>query len=70
MITNIGNADRAIRVVLGLALIAFAWFYASTPYAWLGWIGVIPILTAIAGTCPVYSLLGVSTCPTSLPRNR
>jgi Protein of unknown function (DUF2892) len=70
MNTNVGSVDRIIRVVLGLALIAFAWFYPQTPYSYLGWIGIVPILTAVFGTCPLYSVLGISTCPAKLPSTR
>ncbi|MGL4241195.1 MAG: YgaP family membrane protein [Beijerinckiaceae bacterium] len=65
MTTNVGTIDRILRVVLGIVLIAFALGYIApgTGWNWAGWIGVVPILTALAGNCPVYSLLGVSTCP-------
>jgi Protein of unknown function (DUF2892) len=60
--TNVGTLDRGLRVVLGLALIAFAVFGAAEiSWRWVGWIGVIPIATAIFGTCPLYSLLGISS---------
>jgi hypothetical protein len=35
----------------------------ATGYNWLGWIGVVPLATALLGWCPAYTLLGVSTCP-------
>lgn len=65
MTTNVGTADRVVRVLVGLALIAFAlgWIAPGTGWNWLGWIGVVPILTALVGSCPAYSLLGLSTCP-------
>jgi sulfite exporter TauE/SafE len=65
MTTNIGTIDRILRVVLGLALIAFALGYIFPGTGWnvLGWIGIIPLGTAAMGNCPAYSLLGVSTCP-------
>jgi len=60
---NVGTADRIVRVVVGLALIAFALGYIApgTSWSWVGWIGIVPILTAIFSTCPAYSLLGLST---------
>ncbi len=58
--TNVGTIDRALRVVLGLALIALT--LTGTIGAW-GWIGVVPLLTAAIGNCPLYSVLGLSTCP-------
>jgi len=60
--TNVGTADRAIRIVAGVALIAFA-LYGTWSYAYLGWIGIVPIVTAFVGWCPAYKLLGLSTCP-------
>jgi sulfite exporter TauE/SafE len=65
MNTNIGSIDRVVRIVAGVALLAFALGYIApgTGWNWLGWIGVVPILTAALGNCPLYSLLGVSTCP-------
>jgi hypothetical protein len=57
---NVGNIDRVLRIVLGLALIGLT--LAGTIGAW-GWIGVVPLLTAALGTCPLYTVLGFSTCP-------
>lgn len=59
--TNVGAIDRFARVLLGLALIALT--LTGTIGVW-GWIGVVPLLTAALGTCPLYSVLGLSTCPT------
>ncbi len=53
-------AERAARVVLGLGLIA-ASAMAILP-AW-GYIGVVPLLTGLIGSCPLYTVLGFSTCP-------
>jgi membrane-associated protease RseP (regulator of RpoE activity) len=63
MNVNVGTIDRLARVVLGLVLIAFALGYIApgTSWSWVGWIGVVPILTAVFSTCPAYSLLGIST---------
>jgi hypothetical protein len=63
MTMNVGYADRAVRIVVGLALIAFAIpiGFPDTGWNWLGWIGIVPILTAIVGTCPGYSLIGFSS---------
>jgi sulfite exporter TauE/SafE len=63
--TNVGTVDRVLRIIVGLALIAFALGYIApgTSWRWVGWIGVIPLATAAFGTCPLYSLVGMSTCP-------
>lgn len=61
---NVGSLDKIVRVVIGLTLIAFAFQNGLTieGWHWLGLIGFVPLLTAIFGTCPAYSLVGVSTC--------
>ena len=63
MTANVGTFDRIARAVVGIALIAFALGYIApgTSWNWVGWIGVIPILTAVFGTCPAYSMVGCST---------
>ena len=58
---NVGTIDRVIRILLGAALITFA-LVGESVTAKFGWIGVIPLLTAFAGFCPVYTLLGVNSC--------
>jgi len=60
--TNEGTIDRAIRIVIGLGLIALVFV---GPQSALGWIGVVPLATGIFGFCPAYKLLGLSTCPMS-----
>lgn len=59
MKANVGNIDRAIRIVAGAALIAAAVF--GVIGSW-GWIGVIPLATGLFRFCPVYLPLGLSTC--------
>ena len=65
MPTNMGTIDRAARFAIGLALIAYAIpvGFPSTGWNWVGWIGVIPLLTAAFGSCPLYTMLGASSCP-------
>lgn len=62
---NVGTVDRVIRLLVGVALIAFALQigFPNTGWNWLGWIGVVPILTAIFSNCPLYTVLGFSSCP-------
>ena len=63
MTTNVGIVDRALRIVVGLALLAAALglFGPSYQTIW-GWIGLIPLATGLVGWCPVYSILGIKTC--------
>jgi uncharacterized membrane protein YdbT with pleckstrin-like domain len=64
MTANVGSMDRIARVIIGIALIAFAipLGFPQTGWNWIGWIGVIPLLTAVFGYCPAYSILGLTTC--------
>lgn len=59
MSKNVGGIDRLARFALGMALIAMT--LTGFIGAW-GWIGLVPLLTAVFSTCPVYSILGMRTC--------
>ena len=59
MTRNEGTLDRVARVALGVVLIVLALRGMYTPWTW---IGVVPLLTGLAGFCPLYSLLGINTC--------
>lgn len=60
MKVNEGVIDRSQRVVLGLVLIGLA--VTGTVRVW-GYIGIVALLTGAVGICPLYSLLGINTCP-------
>jgi hypothetical protein len=60
MKTNVGGIDRVLRIVIGLALIALT--LTGAIGAW-GWIGLVPLATAAMGFCPLYTVLGFSSCP-------
>lgn len=57
---NQAPLDRVFRIVLGLALLALT--LRGSGFFW-GFIGVVPLLTGIVGSCPAYTLFGISTCP-------
>ncbi len=57
---NVGSADRILRIVAGLVLIALT---ANGMLGVWGWIGVVPLLTGIFKFCPAYSIFGLNTCP-------
>lgn len=59
MKTNVGGIDKIVRIVIGIALVAWALFGGPV---W-AWIGVIPLATGLMGWCPAYGLFGISTCP-------
>jgi membrane protein implicated in regulation of membrane protease activity len=56
---NEGTVDRVVRVVLGLVLLALVFVGPQTA---LGWVGLLPLVTGLVGTCPLYTVLGISTC--------
>lgn len=58
MQTNVGTMDRALRTVGGLALVGLAASRTVGPWAW---VGVVPLVTGVAGWCPAYKALGLST---------
>jgi hypothetical protein len=60
MTRNEGTLDRGLRIVAGLVLISLVFIGPQT--AW-GWIGLVPLATGLIGNCPLYSVLGINTCP-------
>ena len=58
---NVGPVDRGLRVVLGAAILSLAFVGPQSPWAYLG---LMPLLTAAIGWCPLYSVLGINTCHT------
>ncbi|WP_308388314.1 DUF2892 domain-containing protein [Acidithiobacillus sp. AMEEHan] len=59
---NAGMVDRAIRVLVGMALLALVFVGPHTPW---GLIGILPLVTGLVGYCPAYSLFGLRTCSKS-----
>lgn len=60
---NVGGLDKILRIALGALLV----LGALLGYGWWMWIGVVPLATGLLNSCPIYSLLGISTCPASKP---
>lgn len=58
MQANVGQADKWVRIVVGVALIVWA---ATGGPLW-AWIGVVPLATGLFNFCPAYQLLGINTC--------
>lgn len=58
LITNVGTLDRGLRMVGGLALMALAYTQVIGPW---GYLGALPLATGLAGFCPLYRMLGIST---------
>jgi hypothetical protein len=57
---NVGSIDRVLRVLVGLALLSLLVLLEGNA-RWLGLIGLVPLLTAFAGSCPAYTILGIGT---------
>lgn len=56
---NEHKVERVLRVVLGIGVLSLAFLGPKTPWAYLG---AIPLLTGLLGSCPLYTLFGISTC--------
>jgi hypothetical protein len=57
---NEGKVDRVLRVIVGAVLISLVFVGPKTMW---GWIGLVPLVTGLVGTCPLYTLFGMRTCP-------
>nr|WP_315489536.1 DUF2892 domain-containing protein [uncultured Rhodoferax sp.] len=64
MKTNEGGVDRIARIAAGLVLIGLA--ATGTVGVW-GWLGIVPLATGALGWCPLYTVLGINTCPANKP---
>ena len=60
---NVGGLDRGVRIIAGLVLLAMFFIYPDASWRYFALIGVIPLFTGLFGTCPLYSIIGLSTCP-------
>lgn len=56
---NVGGLDKIARILIGALLIIGAIMGYG---AWM-WIGIVPLATGLMGSCPLYSILGLNTCP-------
>lgn len=65
MSQNVGGIDRMLRIVIGLAAIAFALFSGHDLAQW-GWLGVVPLATGLIGWCPAYLPFGIKSCRTKV----
>ncbi len=62
MSCNVGGLDRALRIVLGLALLAAFFLNSGAEWRWLYLLGAVPLVTGMVRFCPLYRPFGVSTC--------
>lgn len=56
---NVGNVERVVRIIVGVAVLSLAFVGPRSPWAYLG---IIPLATGLFGWCPPYALFGISTC--------
>jgi hypothetical protein len=62
MQTNVGGIDRILRIVVGIAVLALFFVLEGNARYW-ALVGLVPLLTGLFSTCPLYSIIGVNTCP-------
>lgn len=60
MLANESTADRAMRVVLGIVLLSLVFV---GPHTLWGLVGLVPLVTGAIGSCPIYRVFGITTCP-------
>jgi hypothetical protein len=60
---NVGGLDRGVRIIVGLVLLALFFIYPDASWRYFALIGIVPLFTGLFGTCPLYSIIGLSTCP-------
>jgi hypothetical protein len=59
MSRNVGTIDRILRAIVGLVLISLVFIGPQSPW---GWLGLLPLGTALIGWCPPYAMFGINTC--------
>ena len=62
MQANVGGIDRILRIVVGIAVLALFFVLEGNARYW-ALVGLVPLLTGLFSTCPLYSIIGVNTCP-------
>jgi hypothetical protein len=58
---NVGGLDRGVRIIAGLVLLALFFIYPDASWRYFALIGIVPLFTGLFGTCPLYSIIGLST---------
>ena len=58
--TNEHPVERVLRVILGLGVLSLVFVGPKTPW---GYLGIVPVVTGLLGSCPLYTLFGFSSCP-------
>lgn len=61
MSVNVGKIDKGVRLVMGVGLLSLL-FVLEKPLGYIGFVGLVPVITAFLGFCPLYKIVGLSTC--------
>ena len=61
--TNEHTIERVVRVVLGLGLLSLLAIGPVPGWGLAGLIGLVPLATGAIGSCPIYTMFGISTAP-------
>jgi hypothetical protein len=59
---NVGGIDKIVRIAAGIALLSLVVLLEGS-IRWIGLVGIVPLVTGLVGFCPLYSILGINTCP-------
>ncbi len=62
MAVNVGGIDRSLRIIVGIAVLTLFFLLEGNTRYW-ALLGFVPLLTGLFKVCPLYSILGISTCP-------
>ena len=62
MKANVGGVDKILRIVVGLVLLSLILILEGNT-RWWGLVGIVPLVTGLFNFCPLYTLLGINTCP-------
>jgi len=68
MLKNVGLIDRVVRFILVLGFLVFGLLNISTGLWWVGFIGIVPLVTGLAGYCPLWHVFGVNTAKHAKPK--
>ena len=63
MTCNVGGVERAIRILIGIGLLLWAFLALDGAARWVvGAIALVPLGTGIVKFCPLWAVLGINTC--------
>lgn len=69
LVKNESNLDRGIRIIAGVGLLSLLAVGPVPGWGLVGLVGLVPLATGALGSCPLYTLLGISTCPIEATKN-